>query len=50
MFQVNATSFIEEFLTNRIQRVCVNETKSDWLNVKQGMPQGTILGPLLLLL
>ena len=49
-FSMNPFSFIEDFLTNRIQRVCVNETKSEGFHVKQGVPQGTILGPLLSLL
>ena len=34
----------------RIQRVCVIGTKSHWLNVKQGVPQRTIIGPLFFLM
>ena len=30
-FSMSATSFIKDFLTNRIQRLCVNGPKSDWL-------------------
>ena len=42
-FNMNAISFFRDFLTNRIQCVCLNESKSDWLNVKQRVPPGTIL-------
>lgn len=39
--------WIEDFLRNRKQRVTVNGKNSDWTGVLSGIPQGSVLGPLL---
>ena len=46
-FDEHATNLIENYLSERTQRVVLNGIESDWMNLKRGVPQGTILGPLL---
>ena len=46
-FDMNALNLIFDYLTGRKQRVKMNSSFSSYLDIFQGVPQGSILGPLL---
>ena len=46
-FSLNALRLIHSYLSNRKQRTKINESYSSWEEILFGVPQGSILGPLL---
>ena len=46
-FSKNSLKLVMDYLSNRCQRVKINSTFSSWTELLKGVPQGSVLGPLL---
>ena len=43
-------NLLSNYLSNRKQKVLINGSESNWGSIKSGVPQGSVLGPLLFLI
>ena len=46
----NLLDWFTNYLTDRYQRVCIKNDSSSWKKVNAGVPNGSILGPLLFII
>ena len=46
-FHIDTLKLIHDYLSNRKQRIKINDAYSSWQDIFYGVPQGSILGPLL---
>ena len=46
-FSMESLKMIKDYLSNRRQRVKINSAFSEWSDLLRGVPQGSVLGPLL---
>ena len=46
-FDNSSRELLGDFISSRPQRVKTSKSYSDWINIDRGVPQGTVLGPLL---
>ncbi len=49
-FNCNALNLMKSYLTGHKQFVQIDDTQSDFYNIITGVPQGSILGPLFLII
>ena len=47
VYVANCIQLLNSFLSNRLQKVCINKIDSNLQPIKFGVPQGSVLGPLL---
>ena len=45
--QIIILKWFRSYLTGRKQRVIIDGQSSDWRQIEAGVPQGSVLGPLL---
>ena len=45
-FSPSAIQIVESFFSGRLQQVSVSGVQTEWIELKQGVPQGTVIGPL----
>ena len=43
----NTTDLVHDYLSNRLQRVRLGDQYSKWKEISAGVPQGSVLGPLI---
>ena len=46
-FSAQANTILKSYLENRVQKVKFLKYESNWIALNRGVPQGTVLGPLL---
>ena len=46
-FNLTALNLIHNYLTERKQRIKINQAYSSWKDILFGVPQGSVLGPIL---
>ena len=46
-FDKTSTGYLKDYLSHRKPKIKINKTFSNWTNILHGVPQGSILGPLI---